>query len=265
MSSSGFLVSPAHAVIEFDGPDAQGFLQSQLTNDVASLAIGRWQWQGYCTAKGRLIATLALVQAAEAHYLALVHASLAAVLVKRLTMFRLRAKLAIAESTAHAAAFHLGERVPELSPNGLSWAIQPDVHLAIVARDAPLPVASADDLNALACRRIAGGQPEVTAETTERFVPQMIGWDHVSPGGGVSFSKGCYPGQEVVARAHYRGAVKKGLEHHRWAARPPGIVAGATVTLADGREAEVANVAHCDGGLSALVVVQRVGDEPVQS
>lgn len=257
MKSQGLLVSPAHAVIEFDGPDAPSFLQSQLTNDVVSLAVGQWQWQGYCTAKGRLIATLALVRAQETRYLAFVHASLAAPLVKRLTMFRLRAKLAIAESATLAVAFHLGEPVPALPPEALAWAIQPDVHLAIVARDAPLGVASADDLNALACRRIAGRQPEVTAETTERFVPQMIGWDHVAPGGGVSFTKGCYPGQEVVARAHYRGAVKKGLEAHHFAPDTPGIVPGATVTLADGREAEIGNVARCDGSLSALVVVQR--------
>ncbi len=264
MSSQGLFVSPAHAIIEFDGPDAGAFLQSQLTNDVASLAIGRWQWQGYCTAKGRLIATLALVRAAEARYLAFVHASLAPVLVKRLTMFRLRAKLAIAESTTLAAAFHLGEDAPALPSGSLTWAIQPDVHLAIVPRDGLLPIASADDLNALACRMIAGRQPEVTAETTERFVPQMIGWDHVAPGGGVSFSKGCYPGQEVVARAHYRGAVKKGLEQQRLAADAPGIVPGATITLADGREAEIANVACCDGSLAALVVVQRSENEAAQ-
>ncbi|MFN3629945.1 MAG: YgfZ/GcvT domain-containing protein [Casimicrobiaceae bacterium] len=265
MSSQGFFFSPAHAVIEFAGPDARSFLQSQLTHDVAALDIGGWQWQGYCTAKGRLIATIALSRAAEERYLAWVHASLAGLLVKRLLMFRLRAKLAIAESATLAASFHLGQHPPALPPGGLAWAIQTEVHLAIVPREAGLPVAGTDELNTLACRRVAARQPEVMAETTERFVPQMLDWDHVPPGGGVSFSKGCYPGQEVVARAHYRGAVKKGLETHRWPADTPGIVPGATVTLADGREGEVANAAQCDGSLAALVVVQRAGAESAQS
>lgn len=264
MDPVGCFRSPHHAVVEFDGPDARGFLQSQLTNDVAALGLGDWQWQGYCTAKGRLIATFALARATENCYLAFVHASLATALVKRLTMFRLRAKLTIAASGTRSAAFHLGEGRPPLAPPTLAWAIQPNVHLAIVSHDTPLPAPSARDLDAFACRRIAGRQPEVTAETTERFVPQMIGWDHVSPGGGVSFSKGCYPGQEVVARAHYRGAVKKGLEQHRWPADTPGIVPGATVTLPDGREAEIANVARCDDALVALVVVQRAENETAQ-
>lgn len=97
-------------------------------------------------------------------------------------------------------------------------------------------------------------QPEITAATAEMFVPQMINWDHVLPGGGVSFSKGCYPGQEVVARAHYRGAVKRQVERQRL---PANVDAndGAEVVLSDGRSGDICNHAtDLDGATLALVV-----------
>ena len=83
----------------------------------------------------------------------------------------------------------------------------------------------------------------------------MLGWDTVQPGGGVSFSKGCYPGQEIVARAHYRGAVKRHLEKHAISSAID-IKEGVEITLGDSRSAEVCNVARsADASQLALVVV----------
>jgi folate-binding protein YgfZ len=253
------LVSPDHTIVSFSGPDALPFLQSQLSNDVAALAVGAWQWQGYCSAKGRLYATFALVRVADDAFAAVVHNSTASALIKRLTMFRLRAKLVIEADTRHTAWLHR-ER-PPLEPTALATL---DLGAGRWITLAP----KGDSAGALEATGAAAGfmrdwnrigidtlQAEVTASTAERFVPQMIAWDTVPPGGGVSFSKGCYPGQEIVARAHYRGAVKRHLE--RVVLAPDaGIAEGGEVTLADGRIAEVCNVAATETGqLVALVVV----------
>jgi tRNA-modifying protein YgfZ len=86
------------------------------------------------------------------------------------------------------------------------------------------------------------------------FVPQMIGFDQLTPQPGVSFTKGCYPGQEVVARAHYRGAVKRELAILSVPATDP-LAPGATVERADGTVAEVVNVAAHGDHLLVLAVV----------
>ena len=255
MLISMHLPSPDHTIVTFAGSDALTFLQSQLTNDVAALAVGGWQWQGYCSAKGRLQATFALVRTSEDGFAAVVHNSVATTLAKRLTMFRLRSKLTIELSTSLVATLHLTQ--PETAQQPLATiALTHSRWITISASDA----ATAD----VAIHRsfmqrwnllgIEAMQPEITAATAEMFVPQMINWDHVQPGGGVSFSKGCYPGQEVVARAHYRGAVKRQIER-QILNREINVEIGAEVTLADGRIADVCNAALQDQlGTIALVV-----------
>lgn len=238
------LRSPDHIVITFEGADALAFLQSQLTNDVAALAVGAWQWQGYCSAKGRLQATFALIRTGEHAFAAVVHHSVAPALAKRLTMFRLRAKLTIDLGTLIVATLHLAP--PEtanatLATIDLSYSRWITLAAPVAAAS---EAASADVAQAFMQRwnliGIEAMQPEVTAATAEMFVPQMIDWDHVQPGGGVSFSKGCYPGQEVVARAHYRGAVKRHLEQQPLAINANTAMGGDTL-LADGRTAEICN------------------------
>ncbi len=251
------LPSPDHTIVAFAGSDALTFLQSQLTNDVALMAVGGWQWQGYCSAKGRLQATFALARTGEDAFAAVVHNSVAATLAKRLTMFRLRAKLAIELSTLLVATLHLTE--PEIAQKSLATI---DLgHGRWITIAPPDPTATEADVAASQAIMqrwnllgIEAMQPEITAATAEMFVPQMINWDHVQPGGGVSFSKGCYPGQEVVARAHYRGAVKRQLELQTLSVEK-NPENGAEVTLADGRIADVCNAAIQDQfGSIALVV-----------
>ncbi len=245
--------SPDHTVVRFSGPDATTFLQSQLTNDVAALAAGQWQWQGYCTAKGRVLATFALACVARDSFEAIVPTSTATALIKRLTMYRLRSKLTLEAAADRVAVFAFaGEPLPGGSSLPLS-----DGRCMVVADATISDTLTGTDATVgqrWALANIDARIPEVTAATSEMFVPQMIGWDTVEPGGGVSFSKGCYPGQEVVARAHYRGAVKRGLER----VTLPAIqaAAGDAITLPDGRAADVCNaVATATGDTDALVVV----------
>jgi tRNA-modifying protein YgfZ len=249
-------VSPDHSIITFDGINAQAFLQSQLTNDVAALGVGEWQWQGYCNAKGRLHATFALVRTGETMFHAVNHTSTTAFLVKRLTMFRLRSKLTINVDETLAAIHHLiepAERPHALATlalgNGRWVSIEPRS-----ANDSLLP--TPESMGRWNIIGIESKQPEIVSETNEIFVPQMIGFDTVQPKGGVSFSKGCYPGQEVVARAHYRGAVKRRLAV---AEVPIDAVPGATVTSPDGQEVDVVNVARQSAAsVSVALVVEPI-------
>ena len=265
--TSMHLPSPDHGIITFSGGDAETFLQSQLTNDVAALAVGGWQWQGYCSAKGRLQATFALARTGEHAFVAVVHNSVAATLAKRLTMFRLRSKLMIALSESLGATLYL-ERPPiayaplaTLELGQGRWVTVTPMETGIADAAAPEVAASS---NAFMQRwnllGIDAMQPEITSATADMFVPQMLNWDHVQPGGGVSFSKGCYPGQEIVARAHYRGAVKRQLERQILPGPSEGTV-GATFELADGRAAEICNVVPLSrDACAALVVVARIED-----
>ena len=254
------LRSPDHVVLSFDGADALSFLQSQLTNDVAALAVAGWQWQGYCSAKGRLQATFAMARTGEHAFAAVVHQSVAATLAKRLSMFRLRAKVTIELSASLVATLHLTQ--PDVAQVSVAtidlghgrWITLAPPRVAGEPDDADANNAFMQRWNLLG---IEAMQPEVTAATAEMFVPQMINWDHVQPGGGVSFSKGCYPGQEVVARAHYRGAVKRLLELQTLPENAAHAL-GSEAVLVDGRSAEICNSAqHANAGSAyvALVVV----------
>jgi hypothetical protein len=220
-------------VIRANGADATSFLQSQLTNDVQHLAPGHLQMNAYCTPKGRLLAVLDVWRDAEGILLHLPR-ELVGPVVKRLGMFVLRAKATLADvsqawstlavfgpgATARVAAaglappeagqahphgttlvarLHDSPRVPErfviLAPAGESEAI--------VAR---VSAARRVDAGAWWWSQIDAGVPNVFAATQEKFVPQMINLEVL---GGVSFKKGCYPGQEVVARSQYLGKLRR--------------------------------------------------------
>lgn len=252
------LRSPDHLVVTFEGVDALTFLQSQLTNDVAELAVGGWQWQGYCTAKGRLQATFALVRTASDVFSAVVHTSVATALIKRLTMFRMRSKLLIETSPTLTVMLHLS--APDAAAQSAVATLDLGHGRWVSVCHGDALAADASIMQRWNLLGVEARQPEIVAATAEMFVPQMILWDHVQPGGGVSFSKGCYPGQEVVARAHYRGAVKRRLELQTL---PPDSshAPGSETVLADGRSAEICNsAASASGATVALVVVVPVAD-----
>lgn len=257
--------SPDHVVVRFAGPDAAAFLQSQLTNDVAALAVGGWQWQGYCSAKGRLLATFALLRAEAATFEAVTPVSTAAALVKRLSMYRLRSKLSIEAVPDRAVVFVDSGDAPTVTvEHALRLPDGRQIAIADASAAETLPLADEAARERWARANVRAALPEITAESSELFVPQMIGWDTVAPGGGVSFSKGCYPGQEIVARAHYRGAVKRHLEQATLA-QSDTLRVGADVTLDDARIATICNLVPSGAGLDdrklrvdALVVVASV-------
>jgi folate-binding protein YgfZ len=217
-------------LLQFDGPDAAAFLQGQLTNNVLTISPARNQYSGYCTAKGRLLACLLLWQHDNA-YLAMLPRELCESIRKRLSMYILRAKVTVTDigadhvcfgvSGAQAAGFvaALAGSVPTgvhdtVHGDGVSiLKLPPQRYLIVAAKGKAAAVESALATSAAATAEslwsaldIEAGIPTVVAATQEQFVPQSVNFDFI---GAVSFDKGCYPGQEIVARTHYLGKPKQ--------------------------------------------------------
>ncbi|HEY1058717.1 MAG TPA: folate-binding protein [Limnobacter sp.] len=210
-------------VIQVAGPDAVQFLHAQLSNDVAGLGEHTLRMAGLCTAKGRLLGTFFIMRKADT-ILLVTRKDTVAALVKRLSMFVLRSKCKVSDASAswsihaldHIEAF---KPMQVLWPEDVSQPIRASLRAITPANPAQQPrmpgfelvpvvenvlAAGGDDAFELDLFEL--GIPYVSAATVEMFVPQSMNFDLV---GGVSFSKGCYPGQEVVARSHYLGKLKR--------------------------------------------------------
>ena len=245
-----------NALLAITGDDATTFLQGQFTNDVAALKAGEAQWTGWCSPKGRLIASLLLVKRTDG-YLAMLPAELAAPIAKKLSMYVLRSKVKIADVTAgHARLGLIGAPAdPLATPVGrdVSVVIAPvdDTRLATLRAQAR---AGGPDDWTLAL--IHAGIPTIVAATQEEFVPQMANFDLI---GGVSFRKGCYTGQEIVARTQYRGILKKrmAVAHVDGTAPTPGQSVY-SAAFGDQSAGTVANVAPAPGGGYDFLVVAQI-------
>lgn len=240
-------------LIRATGADAQAFLQSQLTNDAKLLTPAQGQLSGYCSPKGRLLAAFTIFVLGTDDYALALPRALVAPTFKRLKMFVLRSKLDLSDASstlpamglmgheAAAALAHIGIAAPlgDYAVAGFDggWVLcrpgplpryelwgSPE-KLAALADTLALPSARPEDW---ALAEVLAGIPQVQVETTETFVPQTIDLDSA---GGLSFTKGCYPGQEIVARVHYLGRVKQRLHLARCAAS---AAPGTPVFEADG-------------------------------
>jgi folate-binding protein YgfZ len=268
-----------NALLAVTGDDAGDFLHAQFTNDVQALHTGEAQWNGWCTPKGRLLATFLLLRRAEG-YLMMLPAEIAAPIAKRLGMFVLRSKVKIQDVS------ELYARIGIAGPNAGTlvdghWGARP-APMRSAEKDGAVAVALGDDrfvalippqaapafwdlfpgkwqragADEWERTSILAGIPIIVAATQEAFVPQMANFELV---GGVSFKKGCYPGQEIVARMQYRGGLKRrmALAHVAGAARPaPGQ---SVYSSAFGEQAAgmIVNAAPSpEGGFDALVVAQ---------
>jgi folate-binding protein YgfZ len=199
------------------GEDAAKFLHSQLTQDFALLGMDQARLAGFCSAKGRLLATMIGWKAGEQEILLALPAELLPTILKRLSMFVLRAKCKLSDATADWALWGLAGPADagtrwSLSREGEAMRIRlPDVGAQarwLLAQPAAgmapaLPALAEADWQWL---ELQSGLPWVRAATSEQFVPQMLNLELL---GGVNFQKGCYPGQEVVARSQYRGTLKR--------------------------------------------------------
>ncbi len=210
-----------YGLLHVAGDDARAFLHAQLTNDVEHLAPGKARIAGWCTAKGRLLATFLLVPYSGGFLLQLSRDLVPAV-AKRLTMFVLRSKVKITDASAQwfqygAWRADAGEPLAVTEKDGsITVVIEPGRCLLLANTESQVPNRPASDWT---LAEIRAGRPLIAAPTQDQFVPQMV---NLELAGGVDFQKGCYPGQEVVARAQYRGEVKRRMFRLRGAALKPG-------------------------------------------
>jgi hypothetical protein len=235
-TDSDILADLSHlGLLAVTGEDAATFLQGQLTNDVRLLDGSNSQYAGYCTAKGRLLATLMLWKHADTYYLQL-NGAIAPAIMKRLSMFILRSKVKISSAdqsnsgqirfgiAGNGASTMLAEIFPDIPRQPHQIIFHDDTTLLRLPGIAPrfeiiAPSVAApalweklsQKLKPIGTSRwewldIRAGIPQVTAATQEAFVPQMLNLDLLD---GINFKKGCYTGQEIVARTHYLGKVKR--------------------------------------------------------
>ena len=221
---------PHLGVIQAQGEDAAQFLHNQLTQDVLLLPVGQARLAAFCSAKGRVQASFVLLKAAPDMVLLVLQADLLAHTLKRLSMFVLRAKVRLSDASAQwqlhglagaAARAALGEAAPwqaQAQAQGEAWAIalppaglnEQRVPRALWLAPTGQTLPAVQPLSAAlwAWGEVLAAVPLVTQPLFEAFVPQMLNYESV---GGVTFKKGCYPGQEVVARSQFRGTLKRRL------------------------------------------------------
>lgn len=280
---SGFICPLTdRAWIRVTGADAAGYLQGQLTSDVQALPPGRWQWAGFCNAKGRLHAVLRVLRRDTGFALELPRERAEAVFVQ-LRKYLLRAQAALEMLPEDIAALgvlgtqpagalkRLAGLLPERDGDGverngaLIYRVPGPAprYVALAPRTtlrewwtALAPAAAPAGSAAWRWLDIVSGLPQVFNATAEEFVPQMMNLDLLD---GISFKKGCYTGQEIVARMHYLGRLKQRmLSFHLPAedyAQP-----GDRLFAADGGEQAAGTVVdgqrRTEGGCDLLAVVQ---------
>jgi tRNA-modifying protein YgfZ len=268
---------PDLGALSLRGTDAVRFLQGQVSADVQPLSAAHSLLAGYHNAQGRTIAVLRLTQHAPEELLALLPRELAAPVAARLSKFILRSKVSITDVSAawqvRGLVAPAGLTVPAGLPQDVNAQTALDGGGAIrvageplrwllflpAGRPLPAPLAQAREAGRELWRRldIEAGLPQVVAATSESFVAQMLNLDLL---GAVSFEKGCYTGQEVIARAHWRGRVKRRLQ--RFITRAPAQLApGDTRTLADGRTVTVVEAVQTGEGRCEFLAVAPLSAE----
>jgi len=265
--------------LEVNGVDARTFLHAQLTSDIAALAPDRARYAGWCSAKGRLLASLLVVPHGDGFLLGLSR-DLAPAVARRLGLFVLRAKVSVADASADWVQFGLwgadaGQRVAALGASlpqreldvragdsGLVIAIGAGRFLLMVPAERHGEVAAEvgpGSEQVWELDEIRAGRARVTQATQDLFVPQMLAYERL---GAIDFKKGCYPGQEVVARTQYRGQLKRRLVRARTAGDAPPGAPVYSAALPGQPSGTVVNCAPSpQGGSELLAVLQNTALE----
>lgn len=279
-----------YGLIRASGEDAASFLHNLLTNDIEHLPADAARLAGFCTAKGRLLALFLVWRDGPDFLLMLPHEILPTIL-KKLSLYVLRAKVKLTDASAERALIGLSlpaasataaanaptavspaptfcdTALPSLGMRAVDggqlirldatrWLLALEPVAAI--RHWPEITVAAQPVGPNTWRwlEIAAGWPRITAATQEAFVPQMLNLDHPALP-GVSFNKGCYPGQEIVARTHYLGKVKRRMVRARLSSpATPGTHVYAPETGDQQCGALVSVAPAPDGGYECLVSVQ---------
>lgn len=263
----------SNGLVRFSGSDAQSFINAQFTTNCLQLTPSVAQLSAWCDPKGRVLFLFVLFVHEDGYFAALPAAQIPK-FVQRLRMYVLRAAVQIDDVSADYRQFGMVHE-PRDTAAGSPWSVQAAEHLVAAIRFGPgaartlavapagealdywltAPYASAGEpvwqaMNALS------GVPEIDAVSSGEYLPQQLNLDRLD---AVSFAKGCYPGQEIVARLKYRGEVKKRLAAARWPSNAP-IPGGTALRLPHeqrtvGRVLRAVAVGANDSILSAVVDV----------
>jgi hypothetical protein len=262
---------PDWQMVEVAGADAAAFLQAQTMNDVRPLAPGNWQWNGWLNPKGRLIALFALAALEAQRYWLVVPDFPASELAARMQRFVFRSKVKLgaradlqafgafaAPSQARGAMLHreggdAGAIEFDLGGEGGARALRIAPVPATLIGVADLEGSLRADADAQCVWRwtafdLAHGLPRLSIDQSEQWTPQMLSLDRL---GAYSLKKGCYPGQEIVARTHFLGQAKRALAR----VAGEGLATGAEIA-AEGRALGVV-VASAAGEALAVLAVDR--------
>lgn len=260
---------PFFGVLRVTGDDRADFLHNQLSNDILHLDEYHAAYATYNTPQGRVIADILVIARADEIYLVMA-ADLLEKVAKRLRMFVLRSKVAlqVAEDLSVAGILPDNEgsctplespplQLPAHTENGTTRVVLPHGGTLLLLAAAQQPAYDTTLENRWRRHEIACGYPHIAATTTETCVAQMLN-QHLL--GGVNFKKGCYPGQEIIARAQYRGQVRRGLASFHAAAVLP---IGTKITDSEGAEAGIVldSVADDAGSLSLCVVKHAAAEQ----
>ena len=238
-------------VVQCSGADAGSFLQNQFTCDISGIDQDDWGLAGYCSPKGRLLAIFFVLRQGDAFLLA-THDSLAEDVIAGLRRFILRADVTL-ELCPEKGLFFAAptdETSAASAPQDDSDEIHRALTVSIATKVQEHAMAGADPFARLCILR---GIPILSATLSNTFIPQSVNLDLI---GGVSFQKGCYPGQEVVARVRYRGRPKQRMICAQ-AATTETIPVGAEIECLDptsGRNGTVVSaVADSEPGFALLL------------
>ena len=259
---------PSLTLLEVSGADAPEFLHGQFTNDVLGLEDGKATLSAWCNPKGRVIATFLLCRSGDRYWLALPQA-LQSAFLRRLKMYVLRAPVNIAMADQ---GLSLGGMIG--APAGRAPGVFPVVSPAARLNDLAIVIAAPETLRELRngpvgneqawdAANVSRGVPWLRGEQiSERFLPQELNLEAL---GALSYDKGCYPGQEIIARLRYRGEIKRLLRR----ATAEGALAprpGAALTLPGETKTIGAVISAVSGpeGSELLAVLERPFIKPGQ-
>jgi tRNA-modifying protein YgfZ len=244
-------------VLDARGTDLIKFLQGQVSQDVTLLPQRGSLLAALNNPQGRVIAILRLLHVAADHALIVLPAELAPTVRELLARFVLRAKVKITETGTTWQVYGITGPDAELAAStrlcmpmdASGWR-----QMIVAPRGEPLPEAEPDTRDAWRLADIEAGLPEVLKATSGSFVAQMLNLDLVD---AISLTKGCYTGQEVIARAHYRGQVKRRMQRF-FTSASEWLEPGEKVRLADGRSAQIVMAAPAEGDGQQFLAVTRI-------
>lgn len=255
VSAAPFFALPDHAVVALDGPDAVAFAQAQFANDVAALAPGNWQWNAWLTPKGRVIAVFALLKPVQDRVLLLLPDTDAGEFAAQLQrfVFRRKLKIAVADGLQVSGAF----QKPDSTESARIGIVGEELELDYGSDSQPRTVrlsptaapARESDLQAhWFAQDLRAGLPRLPATQREQWTPQQLSLERLH---AFSVKKGCYPGQEIVARTHFLGKAKRGLVLFETDATPS---TGDTVSNGDTSLGQIVSVSPASSTLALAVL-----------